>query len=55
MRGLADAAGRGDNITYVEVGEPMLIFSVSQNEISHRGKALAKLKLWLAGEDVETL
>ncbi|KPI41688.1 Inosine triphosphate pyrophosphatase [Cyphellophora attinorum] len=41
--GLADAAGRGSDITYVA------------NAISHRGKALAKLKSWLAGGDVETL
>lgn len=26
-----------------------------QNKISHRGKALEKLKAWLAGDEVETL
>lgn len=33
----------------------MLIVGCLQNEISHRGKALAKLKSWLAGAEVETL
>lgn len=44
-----DACFEYEGETYAEMDK------ARKNEISHRGKALAKLKEWLAGGEVETL
>lgn len=42
-----DAAFEYEGQTYAEMAKE------EKNKISHRGKALEKLKRWLKGEDVE--